>query len=156
MPTHMTYDGNKISNPVSTNTTCDRNKILLKQSTSTEQNGISNHVSTNVSDEGSIPALTVGAHDADSGTNCDDDGDIVGNHVNVPKLLCCTCNVNNDSSADKTSDDVDTFDDNTVCVDVLPALFSSSDVDIDDGEDEVLHDKAFQAIDNEIDSIIAD
>lgn len=41
-----------------------------------------------------------------------------------------------DSSADKTSDNVNTFNDNTVYNDVPPPLFSILDVDINDGEDE--------------------
>ena len=95
----------------------------------------------------------------------------VGNHANPLDLQCYTCNINNDSSTDKTSDDVDTFNDNTVCgtsdvvdtfdddtvYDGVPsAIFSSSDVDIDDEEDEVLHGKAIQSTDDDIDLIIAD
>ena len=60
-----------------------------------------------------------------------------------------------DDNTDKTSDDVDTFDDVTVCDGVLPALSFSSDVDIGDKKDVTLPGNKIRSTDDNIDLLIA-
>ena len=92
-----------------------------------------------IDDEDSIPALAVYDHDDDTGANCSDDGDTIGNNDDVLDLPCHTHNIDDDSSGDKTSDDVDTIEEDTVGNnDDRPPLFSSSDDDLNDGEDDIV------------------
>ena len=109
----MTHVGDENSNSAYT-TTCDANEN-------------SDPAYTTTTCDGNEILLTVPAC-----ANCGNDGDTVGNHANPLDLQCYICNVNNDSNTDKTSDDVDTFDDDTIYDDVPPALSSSLDVDIDE------------------------
>lgn len=129
--TRSAYNSAGIFDPVSRNKTHVENKIQSKESKHTQHPFINCY-----------------------GSNCV--GDIVGNGDDFPDLLCCTCNVDHDSSGDEVSDDVETIDYNNACSNITSSLFSSSDVDVDDGEDEFLHGKAFQAIDHDIDIIITD
>ena len=97
-----------------------------------------------VDDVNSILALTIHYHDVDTYANCCDDCfivsngdtganhsvdcDIVSNSDNVANLLCCICNINDDSIGDETSDDVKPIDDNTIDYDDFLPLFSDDDI----------------------------
>ena len=122
-----------ISDPVSTITTGVKNEIQLKESAHIQHLFINGHISkatkieterdvttfdNTIVDENYIPVFTVCGHDGENGSKCGDDGDIVSNGDYVLDLLCCTCNVDDDSSLDKASDDVNTIDNDTNSEDV--------------------------------------
>ena len=117
--------------------TDDSDLFLCQEICPTFENDIDN--------ENSIPVLTVCDHDVDTGANCGDDtgdncggdGDIVGNGDDVPDLLCCICNVDDDSSGDEASDDVNTIDEDTIDGDDGPDLLCCTHNFDDDSSDDL-------------------
>ena len=117
--TTTTCDRNENSNPAYITTIRDENENFDPTYTTTcDRDENSNPAYTTTTCDGNEILLTVPAC-----ANCDNDGDTIGNYADPDKTSDdvntfdddMVCGTSDDVDTDKTSDDVDIFDDNTMC-----------------------------------------